>query len=31
MGKFMVFYGASPELVAEFERIVKELKAFRQL
>ena len=31
MGKFMVFYGATPELVAEFERIVKELKAFRQL
>jgi hypothetical protein len=31
MGKFMVFYGATPELVAEFERIVKELKAFRNL
>jgi hypothetical protein len=31
MGKFTVFYGATPALVAEFERIVKELKAFRQL
>ncbi|MBC7600004.1 MAG: hypothetical protein H7238_13435 [Polaromonas sp.] len=31
MGKFMVFYGASPALVAEFEQIVKELKAFRNL
>ncbi len=31
MGKFTVFYGATPALVAEFERIVKELKAFRNL
>ncbi len=29
MGKFAVFYAASPEMVAEFERLVSELKAFR--
>lgn len=29
MGKFAVFYAASPEMVAEFERLVNELKAFR--
>lgn len=29
MGKFAVFYAASPEMVAEFERLVAELKAFR--
>lgn len=31
MGKFAVFYGATPELVAEFERLVNELRAFRKL
>lgn len=31
MGKFAVFYAASPEMVAEFERLVSELKAFRSL
>lgn len=31
MGKSMVFYGASPVLVAEFQRMAQELKAFRQL
>ncbi len=31
MGKFTVFYGATPELIAEFERIVRELREFRQL
>ncbi|WP_255593686.1 hypothetical protein [Acidovorax sp. sic0104] len=29
-GKFTVFYGATPQLMAEFERIGAELKAFRQ-
>ena len=29
MGKFAVFYAASPEMIAEFERLVSELKAFR--
>ena len=29
MGKFAVFYAASPEMVAEFERLVSELKTFR--
>ena len=28
-GKFAVFYAASPEMVTEFERLVKELKVFR--
>ena len=31
MGKFAVFYGATPELIAEFERLVTELRAFRSL
>lgn len=31
MGKFAVFYGATPQLVAEFERISSELRSFRQL
>ncbi len=31
MGKFAVFYAASPEMVAEFERLVIELKAFRKM
>ena len=31
MGKFAVFYGATPELIAEFERLVAELRAFRKL
>lgn len=31
MGKFAVFYGATPQLVAEFERISAELRKFRQL
>jgi hypothetical protein len=31
MGKFTVFYGATPALIGEFQRIVQELKAFRQL
>ena len=31
MGKFSVFYTASPEMAAEFERLVAELKAFRRL
>ncbi len=30
MGKFAVFYAATPELVAEFERLVAELKEFRR-
>ena len=30
-GKFAVFYGASPQLIAEFERLVSELKAQRRL
>ena len=29
MGKFAVFYASSPEMVAEFERLVSELKTFR--
>ena len=29
-GKFTVFYGATPALIAEFERMGAELKAFRQ-
>ncbi|RZJ07296.1 MAG: hypothetical protein EOO54_23610 [Haliea sp.] len=29
MGKFAVFYAASPEMVVEFERLIAELKAFR--
>jgi hypothetical protein len=31
MGKFSVFYGATPELIAEFERLGAELRAFRKL
>ena len=31
MGKFAVFYAASPDMVAEFERMVAELKAFRSM
>ncbi len=31
MGKFAVFYAASPDMVAEFERLVAELKAFRSM
>ena len=31
MGKFTVFYGATPELIAEFERLVSELRSFRKL
>ena len=31
MGKFAVFYATSPEMIAEFERLVKELKAFREV
>jgi hypothetical protein len=30
MGKFAVFYAADPHMLAEFERLVNELKAFRQ-
>ena len=30
-GKFQVFYAAEPEMVAEFERLVEELAAFRTL
>lgn len=30
MGKFAVFYAADPHMLVEFERLVKELKAFRQ-
>ncbi len=29
MGKFAVFYAADPKLIAEFERLVAELKEFR--
>lgn len=29
MGKFAVFYAADPRLIGEFERLVAELKAFR--
>ncbi|MET0541355.1 MAG: hypothetical protein ABWZ88_06325 [Variovorax sp.] len=31
MGKFSVFYGATPELIAEFERLGAELREFRKL
>jgi len=31
MGKFAVFYASSPEMVAEFERLVSELKTFRSI
>jgi hypothetical protein len=31
MGKFAVFYAASPEMVVEFDRLVAELKAFRSM
>ena len=31
MGKFSVFYTASPEMTMEFARLVAELKAFRKL
>ncbi len=31
MGKFAVFYAASPDMIAEFERLVSELKAFRSV
>ena len=30
VGKFAVFYAATPELIAEFERLVAELKAARR-
>lgn len=30
-GKFTVFYAADPTMVADFERLVQELKAFRQM
>lgn len=30
-GKFSVFYAADPELLAEFERLVRELAQFRRL
>ena len=29
MGKFAIFYAASPEMLEEFERLVRELRAFR--
>ena len=29
-GKFAVFYAADPKMIAQFERLVAELKAFRQ-
>lgn len=31
VGKFNVFYGATPQLVAEFERLVRELREFRRM
>lgn len=31
MGKFAVFYGATPELIVEFERLVLQLREFRRL
>jgi len=31
VGKFAVFYAATPELIAEFERLVAELKQARKL
>lgn len=30
-GKFAVFYAADPQLIAQFERLVAELKAFRRM
>jgi hypothetical protein len=30
MGKFDVFYGATPALISEFERLVRELREFRK-
>jgi hypothetical protein len=30
LGKFAVFYGATPELVADFERLARELRQLRQ-
>ncbi len=30
MGKFSVFYAATPELVAEFERLIRELETLRR-
>jgi hypothetical protein len=30
-GKFAVFYAADPRLIADFERLVVELRAFREL
>ncbi|MDB5942247.1 MAG: hypothetical protein JWQ13_1813 [Ramlibacter sp.] len=30
-GKFAVFYAADPRMIAQFERLVAELKAFRRL
>ena len=29
MGKFAVFYAASPAMISEFDRLAAELKAFR--
>lgn len=31
MGKFNVFYGATPALVQDFERLVRELREFRRM
>lgn len=31
LGKFAVFYAADPELLADFERLARELEAFRRL
>ena len=31
MGKFSVFYTSSPEMLAEFERLIAELRAFRSM
>jgi hypothetical protein len=31
MGKFSVFYACHPQMIAEFERLRDELKAFRQI
>lgn len=31
MGKFQVFYASSPEMIAEFERLVVELREFRSM
>ena len=30
LGKFSVFYAADPAMIAEFERLIAELKAFRK-